>query len=74
MKTPDKAYNATAEGQRAMCDDASSRATAFNLAAFLRKRNVPTYDDATIATANPTLLAAIKEELIADYNATVSAP
>lgn len=62
----------SAAGQRAMCDDASSRATAFNLAAFLRRRNVPTYDDAFIASANAITLAAIKDELVADYNKAIT--
>jgi alkyl sulfatase BDS1-like metallo-beta-lactamase superfamily hydrolase len=66
-----KQFNATAEGQQAMCADASTRSTAFMMAAFLRKRGIPTYDDSMIATANPSLLAAIKDELLDDYNQAV---
>jgi hypothetical protein len=71
MDAGKKQFNATAEGQQAMCAEAGTRSTAFMMAAFLRKRGIPTYDDGMIATANPSLLAAIKDELLADYNQAV---
>ena len=65
-------FNATPEGQRAMCADADSRSTAFIMAAFLRKRGIPTYDDAFIASLSGATLASVKAELLTDYNAAVS--
>jgi len=75
MTTPlhTRQFNATPEGQRALCNAADSRATAFIMAAFLRKRGVVTYDDAFIASCNGATLASIKTELLADYNAAVKA-
>jgi predicted Zn-dependent protease len=72
MNSTDQAFNATPAGQRAICLDADSRATAFLLADFLRKRGVATYDHACIASANISTLAAIKAELLTDYNAQLS--
>ena len=67
-----KSYYSTAEGQRDLCNAADSRATAFMMAKFLRGRGVPTYDDSFIHTATGATLAAIKTELLADYNAELS--
>lgn len=72
MTTPQKAFNATPAGQRAMASDADSRANAFILAKWLRNRNLPAYDDAFIATCNQTTLASIKDEMLADYNRELS--
>lgn len=74
MKPPteQRAFNATPAGQRAMCADADSRATAFNMAAFLRRKGIPTFDDSFMASANESTLAAIKAELLADYNAATN--
>jgi len=66
-------FNATPEGQRAMCADADSRATAFMMGAFLRRKGVATYDDAFIASVSGATLASVKAELLADYNAAVKA-
>ena len=76
MQTPfhTRKFNATLEGQRAMCADADSKATAFIVAAFLRRRGIPTYDDAFIASLSGATLASVKAQLLADYNAAVSAP
>lgn len=63
-----RAFNATAAGQRAMCDDAGSRANAFQIARILRAKGIATYDDAFIASASGATLDTIKEELLNDYN------
>ena len=62
-------FNATPEGQRALCNAADSKATAFMMAAFLRRRGVLTYDDAFIASVSGATLASVKAELLKDYNA-----
>lgn len=67
-----KSFNATTAGQRAMCSDADSRATAFILARKIREMGGTGWDDSWIASANPTMLIAIKNDLIAEYNNLVS--
>ncbi len=70
MNSPSqKAFNATREGQMQMCADASSRATAFQMSKIIRSKGGDGWDDEMIATANPILLRAIKENLIEEYNA-----
>ena len=67
-----KAYVSTPAGQRALCNDADSRASAFILAKWLRSRGLPAWDDDFIATCNQTTLASIKEDMLADYNRALS--
>lgn len=67
-----KSFNATANGQKAMCYDASDRATAFTLAKWLRSRGMPAWDDAFISSCNKTILESIKADMLADYNAATS--
>lgn len=71
MSTQQKQFNATRAGQIALSDAASERATAFMMAAFLRRRGIPTYDDAFLHTASGATLAAVKADLLADYNAAL---
>lgn len=73
MTTTQRQFNSTAAGQRVMCNDAASRANAFIMAAWLRKRGIPTYDDSMIASAGESLLASIKEDLLTNYNAALKA-
>jgi len=63
-----RTFNATPAGQRAMCADASSRASAFQIARILRAKGIATYDDAFIASASGATLGTLKEEILADYN------
>ena len=68
MKSNQRELNSTADGQKAMCAAAASRAVLFILAAKLRKLGVPTYDDNLIASFPDTSIEAIKTELLTDYN------
>lgn len=76
MKTPQsqREFNATSDGQKAMCADAASRATAFQMNSIIKSKGGIGWDHQMIETANPILLRAIKENLIEEYNALVSAP
>lgn len=62
----------TATGQRILCAQADSRATLFMMAAFLRKHNVPTWDDKFLHTVSGATLESVKADMLSDYNETVS--
>lgn len=72
LTTEQKAYNATASGQRDMCNDADSKATAFMMNKIIKQKGGIGFDHRMIETATPILLRAIKENLIEEYNAIIA--
>ena len=67
-----KAYNATREGQMAMAHDAASRATAFQINNVIKSKGGVGWSNDMIASADPVMLRAIKENLIEEYNSLVT--
>jgi hypothetical protein len=72
MPNTQKAFNATAAGQAAMAYDASSRAPAFQMNAIIKKKGGTGWPDDMIASADPVMLRAIKENLLEEYNEIIS--
>ena len=70
--TMSKAYNATREGQMAMAYDASSRAVAFQMNKVIKAKGGIGWSDDMIASADPIMLRAIKENLIEEYNSLMT--
>ena len=70
--TMNKAYNATREGQMAMAHDAASRATAFQINNVIKSKGGVGWSNDMIASADPVMLRAIKENLIEEYNSLVT--
>lgn len=68
----DKAFNATPEGQHAMCADAASRSVVFLLNSKVRSLGGEAWDDTTIASANESTLKAIRDDLLPIYNRLVA--
>jgi len=68
MTKEQKSFNATPEGQREMFRDADSRSTAFMMSKIIKSKGGDGWPDQMIATANETLLRAIKEDLVSEYN------
>ena len=67
-----KAYNATREGQMAMAHDAASRAPAFQMNSIIKAKGGIGWSNDMIASADPVMLRAIKENLIEEYNSLVT--
>ncbi len=67
-----KAYNATRAGQMAMAYDASSRAVAFQMNKIIKAKGGVGWSDDMIASADPIMLRAIKENLIEEYNSLMT--
>ena len=63
---------ASREGQMAMAYDASSRAPAFQMNGFIKAKGGIGWPDDMIASADPVLLSAIKEDLLEEYNSLVT--
>ena len=55
-----------------MAYDASSRAPAFQMNGFIKAKGGIGWPDDMIASADPVLLSAIKENLIEEYNSLVT--
>jgi hypothetical protein len=65
-------YNATANGQKDMANAASSIGVALMMNSKIKQLGGIGWDAAMIANANPTTLAAIKQDLLAEYNNLVT--
>ncbi len=70
--TMNKAYNATRDGQVVMAHDAAARAPAFQMNKIIKSKGGIGWSDDMIASAEPILLRAIKENLIEEYNSLVT--
>lgn len=66
-----KAFNATAAGQRAMCADATSRSVVSILNNKVRSLGGDAWADNTIETANDAMLRSIMDDLLPIYNSLV---
>ena len=55
-----------------MCDDATSRSVVLILNSKVRKLGGEAWADNAIATANPAMLTAIREDLMPIYNSLVA--
>jgi hypothetical protein len=66
-----RAYNATAAGQKAMALDALSRSTVFILNSKVRSLGGEAWADSMIASANESTLRAIMNDLLPIYNSLV---
>lgn len=76
METPSqsqKAFNATKEGQMAMCQSAMSVSTVLIINNKVRSLGGAFWQNEMIETANAPLLEAIKSDLIDEYNRLVTA-
>jgi len=67
-----KAFNATPAGQRAMCTDATHRSVVLLLNRKVRTLGGDAWDDTMIETANDSMLASIRDDLLPIYNQRVS--
>ena len=67
-----KEYNATANGQKDMANAAASIGVALMMNSKIKQLGGMGWDAAMIANANPTTLAAIKQDLLAEYNNLVA--
>ena len=56
----------------AMAHDAASRATAFQMNNIIKAKGGIGWPDNMIASADPVMLSAIKENMIEEYNSLVS--
>jgi hypothetical protein len=68
-----KEYNATANGQKDMANAAASIGVALMMNSKIKQLGGTGWDAAMIANASPSTLAAIKEDLLAEYNNLVTA-
>lgn len=73
LSTDQKTFNATAEGQRAMCTDAVSRSVVLLLNRKVRSLGGEAWDDKMIETASDQVLNSIREDLLPIYNKLVAA-
>lgn len=71
ISSEQKAFNATAAGQRALCADALNRSTVMLINTKVRSLGGEAWDDKTIATANDSTLRAIRDDLLPIYNRLV---
>jgi hypothetical protein len=67
-----KEYNATANGQKDMANAAASIGVALMMNSKIKQLGGIGWDAAMIANANPTTLAAIKQDLLVEYNNLVT--
>ena len=67
-----KEYNATANGQKDMANAAASIGVALMINSKIKQLGGTGWDAAMIASASPSTLAAIKEDLLAEYNSLVT--
>jgi hypothetical protein len=65
-------YNATANGQKDMANAASSIGVALMMNSKIKQLGGTGWDADMIASASPSTLAAIKEDLLAEYNSLVT--
>jgi hypothetical protein len=74
MTNEQKSFNSTLAGQRALCEDASRRATVLLLNRKVRSLGGEgmAWCDKMIETANDSTLASIKNDLIDVYNSLVT--
>lgn len=66
-----KQFNATREGQIALCNDATSISVALMLNRKIRENGGQGWDPSFIESANPVLLVSIKNDLILEWNSLV---
>lgn len=72
MGTPEqRAFNATADGQKAMAADALNRSTVMLLNNKVRSLGGEAWADSMIASANESTLRAIMDDLLPIYNSLV---
>jgi hypothetical protein len=71
MSNHSKAFNATREGQMKMAYDADSIGTALTMNRAIKAKGGAGWDESWIQTANPVLLASIKEDLRREWNSLV---
>lgn len=72
MNNEQKAFNATAAGQKQMANDGASIGTALYMNKVVKQKGGTGWPDNMIETANPIMLRAIKEDLITEFNALVT--
>lgn len=65
-------YNATANGQKDMAHSALSIGTALMMNSKIKQLGGTGWDAAMISSAGPSTLAAIKEDLLTEYNGLVT--
>lgn len=68
-----KEFNATPEGQRAMFYGELTRSVVLTLNAAVRRMGGIPWEEQVIRTADEATLKSIREDLINEYNAKVSA-
>jgi hypothetical protein len=69
-----KEFNATVAGQTKMAMDGASIGLCLMLASKIRELGGIGWDRSFIESANPTLLLAIKNDLVTEYNGLVTKP
>ena len=67
-----RAFNSTREGQITLCNQAAEIAVAMNLSRAIKAKGGAGWDESFISSANPTLLEAIKGDLVREWNALVT--
>lgn len=69
-----RAFNSTRDGQIALCNKAAEISSALLLSKAIKAKGGTGWDDSFIESANPTLLVAIKNDLVREWNSLVTKP